>query len=424
MNEPKRITITNYKTGKVRLSELTPQHGSRKSLVKPVEAHSTTSVISVSETTLVAEKTEDSAKDIVAVINNNSVEESVTSKPKQKTKIEIETLGQFITHAYGMKGRKLALTSKIERRIANDPKLTPDDMERVCTLIKEDTVLAVPRQLLLAARAVQGYPALRGALNDFVRNVLLGHPLFMQHGIAAAVRNLDDAPNSAEVLKLLATAEKNLLSADLIESMKDAEFEQLRVNAVNCMAIWLAYIKGLSLATTADMLFVALWRPQASVLEDDTSKLRALTQIDELCGIGVACDEYRRQAQDKHAQADAAAREASALRERVCNVEEELFRAKDTIERQETAMRVMEEAGIHALTSITSRAESEAAHLRDDFEKMRTRVLRRLKADLELLELGLEALRRPEPKVHVMMDSAERVTDALRNEVKNLQGSR
>ncbi|UUZ68536.1 hypothetical protein LP416_00205 [Polaromonas sp. P2-4] len=186
-------------------------------------------------------------------------------------------------------------------------------------------------------------------LHDFVRDVMLGHPLFMQRGVDAAVRNLDEAPNPADALKLLAITEKQLLPADLAESMKDAEFEQLRVNAVNCLAVWLAHVKGLSVAATAEALFVALWRPHASTLKHDTSKLRALTQIDELGGIGVACDEYRRQTQDKHAQADEAAREASALRERVSSVEDELSRARDVIERQEAAMRAMEEARIDAL---------------------------------------------------------------------------
>ena len=426
MNEPKRIPITDSKTGQVRYSEPLHQQGPRKQVLAP-DTHLRTSVVSASTSEVVAEKAEESAMDTATVSVDSSDEQDVTSKskpkPKPKPKVEVETLGQFITYAYGKKGQKLALSSKVERIIAQNPKLTVDEMDRVSSLIKEDVVLAVPRQLLLVARTVQGYPALRGALNDFVRNVMLGHPLFMQRGIAAAVQNLDAAPNPAEALKLLATTEKQLLPADVVESMKDAEFEQLRVNAVNCMAVWLAHVKGLSIATTADMLFVALWRPQASVLEHDTSKLRALTQIDELGAIGVACDEYRRQAQDKHAQADAAAREASGLRERVSSVEDELSRARDVIERQEATMSAMEAARIDALAAITSSAETEAAHIRDDLEQMRTRVLRRLKADVDLLELGLEALRRSEPKVHVMMDSAERVTDALRKEVKNLQGS-
>ena len=60
-------------------------------------------------------------------------------------------------------------------------------------------------------------------------------------------------------------------------------------------------------------------------------------------------------------------------------------------------------------------------HHRYDIEQMRTRVLRRLKSDVALLEDGLHALRRPEPKVHVMIDAAERVVDALRKEIRNLE---
>ena len=61
------------------------------------------------------------------------------------------------------------------------------------------------------------------------------------------------------------------------------------------------------------------------------------------------------------------------------------------------------------------------AHLHDDLEQQRTRVLRRLKSDSELLNEGLIALRRDPPKVKVMDDHAERVADSLRQEIKRLE---
>jgi hypothetical protein len=117
-----------------------------------------------------------------------------------------------------------------------------------------------------------------------------------------------------------------------------------------------------------------------------------------------------------------ATREAAALKDRLQWLERELSDARETVERQAAAMGTEEAANAAAVAALMTKTDTEAAHLRDDIELLRTRVLRRLKADVELLELGLEGLRRPEPKVHVMMDSAERVADALRKEIKNLQG--
>lgn len=140
--------------------------------------------------------------------------------------------------------------------------------------------------------------------------------------------------------------------------------------------------------------------------------------------IRAMCEEYRRQASEKLSQAEMATREAASLRERVHVLEKELRVAQETNEAQAAAKEAIEADHAASLAALKASTETEAAHLRDDVELLRTRVLRRLKADVDLLELGLEALRRPEPKVHVMMDSAERVADALRKELKNLQGGR
>lgn len=422
MNEPKRIPITNAKTGEVRYSDPLPHQGQRRSQ-QPGSPPASSTEPPLSETPQPEGSSEATLVPAVtpALEPVNSAG-GVEPRAGVKAKVAIETFGQFIAHAYGMKGRKVALKGKVERAIAQDPKLTFGEMERVGRLVKEDTVLAVPRQLLLAARAVQGFPALRAALRGFVRDVLLGHPFFNQPGVVAALRNLDHAPSPAEVLRTLAGSDNQLLPADAASGMKAPEFEQLRLNAVNCMAVWLADVKSLSIAELSDALFIALWRPRATELEHEGTRLRALTEIAELAGVGLVCEEYRRQATEKLSQAEMATREAAALRDRVQRMEQELREARETIEAQAANREASAAAHASALEALKVSTETEAAHLRDDVELLRTRVLRRLKADVDLLELGLEALRRPEPKVHVMMDSAERVADALRKELKNLQG--
>lgn len=422
MSEPRRIPITDAKTGEVRYSDPLPQQGQRKN--QQVGSPPASSAQPTRPEPLQGEASPEfpSVPSVVPASDSVTPAGAVEPRASTKPKVEIETFGQFIAHAYGMKGRKVALKGKVERAIAEDPKLTLDEMERAGQLVKEDTVLAVPRQLLLAARAVHGFPALRAGLRGFVRDVLLGHPFFSQPGVEAAVRNLDHAPSPAEVLKVLAVSDKQLLSADAVDAMKAPELEQLRLNAVNCMAVWLADVKSLSIPALSDALFIALWRPRATELEHETARLRALTEIEELAGVGLVCEEYRRQAAEKLSQAEMATREAAALRDRVQRLEQELGEAQEAIEAQAASKEASEAAHAAALESLKASTETEASHLRDDVELLRTRVLRRLKADVDLLELGLEALRRPEPKVHVMMDSAERVADALRKELKNLQG--
>ena len=66
--------------------------------------------------------------------------------------------------------------------------------------------------------------------------------------------------------------------------------------------------------------------------------------------------------------------------------------------------------------------ENAKAHWKDDYEQLRGQVLRRLNDELPLLVDGLHALRRDPPKVHIMIDHAERAIEGLESEVKRLRG--
>ncbi len=66
---------------------------------------------------------------------------------------------------------------------------------------------------------------------------------------------------------------------------------------------------------------------------------------------------------------------------------------------------------------------TETAHMKDNYEQLRGRVLRRLKEELSLLEEGLYALQRDPPKVHVMVDHADRAIGSLKREMEKLRES-
>ena len=55
----------------------------------------------------------------------------------------------------------------------------------------------------------------------------------------------------------------------------------------------------------------------------------------------------------------------------------------------------------------------EVAHLEDDLEKVRGDTIRVLTAEIRMLGDGLHALKKDPPKVHVMIDHAERSRDSL-----------
>lgn len=414
MTEDKRIPITDAKSGVTRYSEPNPYPRPNKEQASPGDTG--TGDGQHVGTPDAAGKPSDSAANAAGQTGKGN------KQPSNKPKNEIRNLEQFIAHAYGLKGRRVPLKPKVERQIAQDPRLSQEALDRLSELINKDKLFAVPRQLLLVARQVETYPGLRGALRDFVRERMLGHPLFSQSGLQAAIRNLEEAPPPEMGLKALAQATKDCLAEEQAKSLKDSEFDQLRTNAANCLAIWLTDARGLSVSAVIDMLYAALWAPGAKKLGTDTSKLEALTGVADFAGIGVACEGYRRQANERLVASEAAVREAESLREQVTTLRTELESAKAAIEAAQTALNHANTELKTQTEAIRKEADTKAAHLRDDLEQQRTRLLRRLDADVKMLEQGLQALTRDPPKVHIMVDHAERVTEALREEIKKLKG--
>lgn len=366
------------------------------------------------------------AEDIGANVEQSRNDTSKTPKesqrPKSKKKAEIASFEEFLANAYKSKGRKVSLTGKVQKQIDKDTTLSDEAKQRLYELVIKDTMLVVPRQLLLAAKAVDKYPRLRTAIFAFVRDILLEHPLFLNPDIERAVRNHEDALSPIEVLKLLSNSYKSVIKDATAMQMKDAEFDKLRCNAVNCMAVWLSEKKGLSIPMITDALYMALWEHKAQLFKEDNARLRALTEIGDFASVGLACGQYRHQAMEESRVADSATREANVLRDKVMELEDEIQSSQEATLRVEEERKIEKESFINEIANLRTQAETEGVHLRDDLEQLRTRVLRRLKSDAALLEDGLQALRRSEPKIHIMVDVAERVTDALRKEIKNLEG--
>lgn len=420
MSEGRRIPITDAKTGKVRLSEAVPEHGRHLDSDAPLDTEAP-------QGTLIGEGEAQAPADVgsgPAEASAGTPDASDTSGGKDKTKKkagDVETLEDFIRYAYGLKGRKPSLKPKVEKSIAGAARLDEAARERLLTLAGEDPGLAALRQLLLTLRDLTAYPGLRAALRDFVRSALLANPLIRDTSIESIVRNLDDAPPPSVGLKQLLESPKVRLGDKVAAKIKDADFADLKSSVAYCLAAWVAEIKGMTELEVSALLQTSLWGPAAAEIEDGTARLRAITEITDLANTGIACSGFQQEASEARELATARQLELSEMRSRLTDREEELAAVRRELDQLRESLDAAQAAHVEESARLRSAAEVEVSHLRHDLEQLRTRVLRRLKADVEFLETGLEALRAPEPKVHVMEDRAQRAADALRAEIKNLQ---
>ena len=339
------------------------------------------------------------------------------SKKKHKRPMN-ETLDAFIRYAYARKGQRLALRPAEEKALCHQPRLDLGARDQLLEIAKDDLTLSVPRRLLLVFRPIVGYPTLNGTVRDFVRDVLLRHPAFGSPELRAAIKGQPEAPDAPRALELLAGSDFVEIAGRCVDKkLTPSQTEELRRNALYTLAAWFVETRGVSVEKLVQHLYPAVWEPAARDADSDTARLEAITELQELAGVGVVVSVFRKQADLQVQSAIAARREQERLQSRVESLTTEVGGLREQLGERDRRIAELEQTN----ASETREHEHTLAHLRDRLEQLRTRVLRRLKGEVELLTEGLHALRREPPKTHVMDDHAERALDGLRREIQELE---
>lgn len=337
-----------------------------------------------------------------------------------KHKLKIETFEQFIEYAYKRRGQPVKLESTVQDLIANKPGLDEAATERLQHLIDGDTLLAVPRQILLVSEKVTGRPKLRAALEDVVSMVMLRHPAFEPEGVKSAINNLPEAPLADEALATVASYEPHYVEG--IDLLKPPDLKELRRNATNLLATWFALRRNMRLGDVSNLLFHALWEPATRELEDNTARLRALTNIADQAGAGVVAQCYRQQLTDARRERDQALRETAALKQTVSDLQSQRDLAHAQVEERTAELLALHVSSAQELAALRDAHNTGRMQQGHEFESLRGRLFQRLEDCIEMLDTGLNALRKEAPtqRVSVMIQRAEVVLDALRSELINL----
>lgn len=424
MNYEKKITVTDKSSGKQRLTAPILQQRPRES--NAYEDSKATTFVGPNELKALQLKPEGKAPFESAASSNCDS----GAKTKSKTKQEITTLEQFISYAYARKGQPLTIKPKILQDISPHTKISLEGLAALQKLVIADNQFCVPRQILLAVREIDGYPTIKEALRNFVQAAMLLHPIFKNPMVAAAIRNLPEAPWPPAALKLVMA---EVLEKEPLEErdseMKDGgkvakktfDPDELRFNAANCLAVWLSISRNLSLEHVTEALNEAVWAPAGRIVESDITKLRALTEIDKAEGVGLACDLFKRRAAAHAEEAVLASSQFNGLRISLTQAQMQLEQAQIELNETKIALVTLQRITADDKAALHYSTETHAAHLRDDLEQLRSRVLRRLVTDVEMLGVGLSAIQTPEPRVHVIRDRVERVIDALQSEINKLR---
>ncbi len=356
--------------------------------------------------------------------NARAGEQSIGSAPKGRPagkapKGDIETLEQFIEYAYGRKGQRISLKPKAQRQVAKNPRLDDSAVVRLLQLAATDKVLAVPRQLLLFAREINGFPELRASITSFVQQVIQEHPAFYDKAIQAAIFNLPEGPSLPAALERL----NNLVIPAISDSkpLKESDLQNLRRNACQLFATWVATHRGFNTEELVALLFDGLWFPATRKLPDDTERFHALTEIEQIAGVGLACHRFRQQANEARAEKEVAQRLQLESESRVSSLETACAQLAEHRNQLLTELESLRESKEVEIAELRRKHAIESTHARHRLEQLQGRIVNRLSESIEMLQVGLTAIHRDPPRLTVMVERAEHVVDELRKEIVKLE---
>ena len=334
----------------------------------------------------VAESKSAAPKDSVAAPGPK--QPSGESKPRPKTILEL------IEYAYGEDGRKLNLA----RRDLHDLKIDQEAAEAEMDLLRRsataDPLLSVPPSILLALAELGAEPPIRRRILELVLAALASHPAFLAHLARLADPAAEPGLSGREVSDAAQGVTFDALGLKEAAEFKDAARERLRVNAVTSFELFRVLRDGWTLDRfVADMASLVWTTPSRRRVQEAAAVLASAKSTD---GLSQLSRHFERLLGDADRQTGDA-RAAAATQSRRANTAEGHYR---TLTQQLESERERTQELSARVADLTRSLEAErssrvvdTSHHVDDYEALRTHVIRRLSAQVELLSDGLHALR-------------------------------
>lgn len=336
---------------------------------------------------------------------------------RRRSTSTISSLDGLVAAAYAKPGRAIKLSKSAERAIGQGPAITPELRLALLGAAAADEDLAVPPELLLATRRLRQWPQVRNALREFVGSVLRAHPIFSSNpDLLSALANNPDGPRPDMALRNAVVSARKFVGGGASPVTK-SNSRRLARNAVHSLALWMAETRDVPVETVASWMNDSLWTDPRKRPTGDDLQLRALVGKPNDALLGLIMGLSRAQVDGLRSEVLAVQQKLQATGSRLESIAQELSVSRDEAAQKDKHVRELEAASQRQVE--THRIE--LTHLRDDIERLRGRVVSRLRVDIGLLDDGIQALRATPPKIPVMHDYADRVIEGMRRQLTDLE---
>ena len=347
-----------------------------------------------------------------------------TSKVKRKPRpkaLPIQNLKQLLRAMYTGAFRRLTLKKSELAAIKCAPRLEGVEKE-LLNLASSDRTLERTVKLMLFGDGLD-VPVIANQIRVFAAHVLQRHPAFGTPSLEGALNEIEPGSSEHDAIQELISRDYSSFTwpreTELMKPMTKRELDLCRSNAVYCLLLRFRATRQISAERIQQHLQAHLWKPSISQYRGEIDRLRALMTTRDFAAASAVFSLAEKQALEQSRRAVDARRAEERAKSHALMLKDKLAESQEKLTESQARVHCLKEELRREFQTHTD----ERTHLKDDYEKLRGRILRRLKDELSLLDDGLHALRREPPKVHVMVDHAERAIDGLNREMKRLRGN-
>lgn len=363
-------------------------------------------------------------EDRSANIDVSQSESSSNPRPKKKKRVERPTsISALFQHAYGeaTAGRKLVLARDLSD-LSVDPEASKEEIDLVRRLAAEDIFLLAPPSLLAGVADLQMNRPVRERVVELILVALVTHTLFEGKIERLVDPRVAPALTGREISDAAKSFTFDTLDEEETVEIRGAKRERLRVNAVTAFELFRVLRDGWTIDQFIDDMGELVWdTPSQPPLRAAALLANAKTATDALSLLSRHFESRLRAATRVIAEArernEEQARRAEFAGAKIDALTAELRTEQSRVEDLLTQVTNLNTA----LATEQSRAFVDKSHATDDYEVLRTQIIRQLSAQVNLLTDALHALRNG--STPVAEEFVDRVLSKINGEVKRLKVS-
>lgn len=347
------------------------------------------------------------------------------SKPSNETKKKIrpESISELFEYAYGEAGRKLNVARDLTH-LTVEAEASQSEVDLVRKLAAQDPFLEVPPDLLAAAAELRTKSHVLGRILELVLVALASHKLFEGTQLRLLDPTADPPLTAREISSIAKTFTFEKADAERAPERRAAMRDRVRVNAITAFEL----LRVLRDDWTADQFIqdmsILIWdtplqrnAPKMAALLATAKNTDALSQLSR---------HFELLLLNAQTQMSAALRRANELEHRAEYAEARvggLIAELDTERLRLSEIQARVDDLAQQLDSEQSNRLVDKSHLVDDYEALRTQVIRQLASQVDLLSDGLHAIRNGQTAVaEEFVDRAMRKIDGEVKRLRELDG--